>query len=94
MINKLSTKTSFGYDGISTELLKTINDTILRHITVIINQMLNTGIFPDKLKMLKLYLYLKKIIKLVLLTTDKYHFYQPSLKSLKNYFYTDLPVFP
>ncbi len=53
MINKQSLKTSFGYDGMSTKLLKTIKDAILRPITVIINQMLNTGNFTDKLKIAK-----------------------------------------
>ncbi len=60
MINKLSPKTSFGYDRISTKLLKTIKDTTLRPITVIINQMLNTGIFPDKLKIAKVIPIFKK----------------------------------
>ncbi len=86
MINKLSPKTNFGYDGISTKLLKTIKDTTLRPITVIINQMLNTGIFPEKFKIAKLIPIFKKDNKLVLLTTDQYHFYRLSLKSLKKIF--------
>ncbi len=53
MINKLSPKTSFGYDEISTKLLKTIKNAIMRPITIIISQMLNTGIFSDKLKIAK-----------------------------------------
>ncbi len=60
MINKLSPKTSFGYEGISTKLFKTIKDAILRPITVIINQMLNTGIFPNKLKIAKVIPIFKK----------------------------------
>ncbi len=53
MINKLSSKTSFPYDGISTKLLKTITNATMRYITIIINEMLNTRILLDKLKIAK-----------------------------------------
>ena len=44
---------SKGYDGISTEHLKFINKDISKCLTLIINQSLNSGIFPDKLKVAK-----------------------------------------
>ena len=44
---------SKGYDGISTEYLKLINKDISKCLTLIINQSLNSGIFPDKLKIAK-----------------------------------------
>ncbi len=50
IINKLSSKASFGFDGISAKLLKSIKTAVIKPITIIINQMINTGIFPDKLK--------------------------------------------
>ncbi len=50
IINKLASKTSYGFDEISTKLLKTIKVTLVKPITLIINQMFNTGIIPDKLK--------------------------------------------
>ncbi len=53
IISKLVPKISFGLDGISTKLLKTVRDAIIKPITLIIKQMLNTGIFPDKLKIAK-----------------------------------------
>ena len=53
IIDKLKPKSSSGYDGISTKLLQTIKSAILKPITTIINQMLITGIFPDKLKIAK-----------------------------------------
>ena len=53
IINELSPKSSYGFDGISTKLLKHIKNALLIPITSIINQMLNTGIFPDKLKIAK-----------------------------------------
>ena len=40
-------------DGISTEHLKLINKDISKCLTLIINQSLNSGIFPDKLKIAK-----------------------------------------
>ncbi len=52
-IKKLAPKTSYRFDKISTKLLKTIKVTLVKPITLIINQMLNTGIFPDKLKIAK-----------------------------------------
>ena len=44
---------SKGYDGISTEHLKLINKDLSKCLTLIINQFLNSGIFPDKLKIAK-----------------------------------------
>ena len=52
-IHALNTKNSTGHDGLSTKLLKRIAPVITRPLTVIINQSLNTGIFPDKLKIAK-----------------------------------------
>ncbi len=51
---KLAPKSSYGFDGISTKLAKAIQTAILGPVTLIINQMLNTGIFPDKLKIAKI----------------------------------------
>ncbi len=54
LINKLSPKISFGFDGISSKLLKSIKTAVIKPITIIINQMINTGIFPDQLKIAKI----------------------------------------
>ncbi len=54
IINKLSPKTSYGVYEISTKLLKTIKVTLVKPITLIINQMHNTGIFPNKQKIAKI----------------------------------------
>ena len=53
IIDSLAPKSSSGYDGISTKLLKLTKNSILKPITIIVNQMLNTGIFPDNLKIAK-----------------------------------------
>ncbi len=54
ILDKLAAKSSFGFGGLTTKLIKkTIKSILVKPITIIINQMLNTGIFPDKLKLLK-----------------------------------------
>ena len=53
IIRKLKTKTSTGHDGISVKLLKSISPGLINPLTLIINQSLITGIFPDSLKIAK-----------------------------------------
>ena len=53
IINSLKPKVSSGLDELSNKMLKLIKDVIAPPLTIIINQMLNTGIFPDKLKISK-----------------------------------------
>ena len=50
----LPPKSSFGSDGISTYLLKFLAPLLWKSLTLIINQSLNSGIFPDKLKRRKI----------------------------------------
>ena len=52
-INNLKPKCSAGHDGISSKLLKNIAQIIAPTLTIIINQSLYTGIFPEKLKIAK-----------------------------------------
>jgi hypothetical protein len=51
--NKLKTKTSSGYDEISTKLLKETIHNISKSLTHIINQSFQTGIIPTKMKIAK-----------------------------------------
>ena len=53
IIKNIKMSHSKGYDGISTEHLKLINKDISKCLTLIINQSLNSGIFPDNLKIAK-----------------------------------------
>ena len=46
----MKNKESSGIDGISNKLLKIAKNQITKPVTLIINQMIKTGIFPDKLK--------------------------------------------
>ena len=50
---KLANKNSCGFDGISTNLLKIIEPAITKPLTILTNQVLCTGMFPDKLKIAK-----------------------------------------
>ena len=50
IIEQMTPKTSCGHDNISMKLLKTLKNVLLEPITITINQILNTGLFPDKLK--------------------------------------------
>jgi hypothetical protein len=50
IIKSLKTKNSFGYDGISTKLLKISSGFISSPLTHICNKSLSSGIFPDRLK--------------------------------------------
>ena len=53
IIDKLPSKASSGVDGISPILLKHIKNEISRPVTLILNQCLTNGVFPDKLKIAK-----------------------------------------
>ena len=53
VINSLTNKSSVGIDGISTILLKCIAPSIIKPLTLIINQIMKTGVFPNKMKFAK-----------------------------------------
>ena len=53
IITNLNSKTSFGHDGISTLVFKSIKNIITKPLNIIINQTLKKGIFPKKLKIAK-----------------------------------------
>jgi hypothetical protein len=50
IIKSLKTKNSFGYDEISTKLLKISASYICSPLTYICNKSISTGIFPERLK--------------------------------------------
>ena len=59
-LNNIKPKPSCGHDGISTKLLKACRLEICKPLTLIINQMLTTSIFPDDLKVAKVIRKVKK----------------------------------
>ena len=60
MIKNIKLSNTKGHDGISSDLLKLIGNAISKSITLIINQSLTTGIFPDRLKIAKVIPIFKK----------------------------------
>ena len=53
IINNIKAKKSCIHDQLSTELLKNIMNPLIQPLTHVINQMINTGLFPDNLKIVK-----------------------------------------
>ena len=47
IINKLKNKQSSGIDGISNSFIKLSKNVLVKPLAIVINQMLNTGIFPS-----------------------------------------------
>ena len=60
IIRNLPNKTSTGFDGISNKFVKQIKNCIIKPLTCIINQTLQKGIFPTKLKIAKIIPVFKK----------------------------------
>jgi hypothetical protein len=52
-INDLKPKSSCGSDNLSNKLVKLMKDIIVKPLTIIINQSLHNGIFPQKMKIAK-----------------------------------------
>ena len=52
-IDSIQPNTSCGFDGISSQLLKSLKPALKQSLRLITNQILTTGIFPDKLKIAK-----------------------------------------
>ena len=59
-IDNLENKSSSGHDGISNKLLKLLKFELSKSLTLIINQMITTGVFPDSLKVSKIIPLFKK----------------------------------
>ena len=53
-IDRLENKSSSGHDGISNKLLKSVKNELKKPLTLIINQMITTGIFPEAFKISKI----------------------------------------
>ena len=53
-IDNFENKNSSGHDGISSKLLKSIRYKLCKPLTLIINQMLTSGVFPEAFKKTKI----------------------------------------
>ena len=60
IITNLPNQNSCGFDGLSTPILKYIKGIIIKPLTLIINQILDTGVFPANLKIAKVIPIFKK----------------------------------
>ena len=60
IITNLPNKNSCGFDGLSTTILKYIKGIIIKPLTLIINQILATGVFPANLKIAQIIPIFKK----------------------------------
>ena len=60
IITNLPIKNSCGFDGLSTRILKSIKGVIIKPLTLIINPILDTGVFPANLKIAKIIPIFKK----------------------------------
>ena len=50
LIDKLKNKASYEHDNISTKLIKSAKKILTKPLTLLVNQMLNSGQFPSELK--------------------------------------------
>ena len=50
VIKKLKSKSSYGYDEISNNLIKHASSSLIKPLSLIVNQVLHIGIFPRQLK--------------------------------------------
>ena len=72
LINNLRPKSSSGIDELSNKVVKHIQEIIAAPLTIIINKMLITGLFPESLKISKVIPLFKKIMKNSFQITDLY----------------------
>ena len=91
-IQNLPSKNSCGLDGISSKLIKIIEPAIIKPLTLLINQVLNTGIFPDELKIAKVIPLFKKMIPHFFKIIDQFLYYQLLPKLWKNYLYSVIVI--
>ena len=60
IINSLDNKSSSGWDGLSNTMVKSLKNELYIPLTLIINQMLHTGIYPNGFKIAKVIPIFKK----------------------------------
>ena len=75
IIDNFPPKTSSGHDNLSLKLVRLCKDILIKPITLIVNQMFSTGVFPDRLKLLRLSHYSKKIMNQVCKTIGLFPYY-------------------
>ena len=61
LINSLDNKSSSGCDCLSNTMVKSLKNELYMPLTLIINQMLHTGIYPNAFKIAKVIPILKRV---------------------------------
>ena len=84
LINPLDDKKSTDPYDIPVRLLKLSKNIICTYIADIFNNRVQNGIFPDKLNLPRLFLFLNLVLKISLPTIDQYQYYHTFPKYLKN----------
>ena len=84
IIDNFPPKTSSGHDNISLKLVKHCKNILVKPITLIINQMFSTNVFPDRLKIAKVKPLFKKMMNQVCKTIGLFPYYPQFQKYLKN----------
>ena len=82
IINKLKNKYSCGHDNIPNKLIKRSKEALVEPITILINQMLQTGQFPNELKLSKVKPLFKSGDSSLFSNYVQYHYYRQFQKSL------------
>ena len=62
IVNNINIKKATGVDGIPAKVVKNCKEAIIPNLTLIINLSVEHCIFPDRLKKLKLHLYIRRTI--------------------------------
>ena len=82
-IDTIQPKTTCGFDGISSQLLESLKPALTQSLRLITDQILTTGIFPDKLKIAKVVYIYKRVKILNYVTMDRYLCYLLFQRSLR-----------
>ena len=88
IINKLPNKNSRGFDNLSTKIIKALKDSLIKPLTLIINQIFYTGVFPSKLNIAKVIPIFQKMTTTCLITIYQFRYCLSYLKLLKSYKFT------
>ena len=78
----LKSKSSYGYDELSNNLIKHASNSFIKPLTLIVNQVLHTGIFPRQLKLSVSGLYTKVVSNPISVIIDPSLCYHQCLKCL------------
>ena len=86
IVNNLKDYSNYGYDGIYNLLVKRAKNELNKPLTLIINQRINTGIFPEQLQLSKVKPFFKREIVRYFQTAAQSHCFLKFQKFLRTLF--------